>query len=75
MAAELKDFRGKLTAETDCVLEAISRAEGRDKQEIVREVMHGWAVEKLHVHKVLAKLLAAEGIAGSDEGTSGNRRV
>ena len=40
MSAELKDFRGKITSETDAVLEAINRADGRDKSEIAREVLH-----------------------------------
>jgi len=41
MAAELKDFRGRITVETDCVLEAESRASGRERQEIVRRDCRG----------------------------------
>lgn len=61
MSAELKDFRGKITTETDAVLEAINRAEGRDKSEIAREVLHEWAVKKIHAATVIAKLLKGEG--------------
>ena len=74
MSAPLKDFRGKITTETDCVLEAINRVSGRDKSEIVRDILHEWALDKLDEHNVLARLLKAEGVAGSAEGTAGNRR-
>lgn len=68
MSAELKDFRGKLTAETDCVLEAMNRVSGRDRSEIVREILHKWAVDKIHEHSVLTGLLAREGLAGEYQG-------
>lgn len=74
MSAPLKDFRGKITAETDCVLEAINRVSGRDRAEIVREILHEWATERLHEHSVLDRLLRAEGLAGASEGVTGNRR-
>ena len=74
MSADLRDFRGKVTVETDCVLEAINRASGRDKSEIAREVLHEWAMRQVHTHTILGSLLSAEGIAGSGGGGSGNRR-
>jgi len=74
MSAELKDLRGKITAETDCVLEAINRATGMDKSVIVREVLHEWAINKIREHSILMKLLAAEGVSGIDEGIAGNSR-
>ena len=40
MSIPLIDFRGKITPETDAVLEAIQRSTGRDKSEIAREWMH-----------------------------------
>lgn len=64
MAAELKDFRGKLTGLTWCYLEAEHRATGADQSEIVREILHAWA-ERKHTAAIEAqKLLQAEGIAG-----------
>lgn len=33
MSTTLRDFRGKVTVESDCVLEALSRATGKDKGE------------------------------------------
>lgn len=74
MAAPLKDFRGKITAEADCVLEAINRATGKDRSEIVRDVLHAWALGELDKHTVLAQLLRAEGLDGAYEGIAGNRR-
>jgi hypothetical protein len=74
MSQDLKDFRGKITPESDCVLEAESRASGKDRQEIVREILHGYALEKIEAHKVLVKLLRAEGLAGALEGIAGSKR-
>lgn len=62
MAAELKDYRGKITAETWCVVEAEHRATGRDHSEIVREVLHGWASRKIDAAKITARLLDSEGL-------------
>ena len=65
MSAELKDFRGKITTETDAVLEAINRVEGRDKSEIAREVLHEWAVRQIHVATLVARLHKGEGSSGA----------
>jgi hypothetical protein len=69
---ELKDFRGRITPETDCVLEAESRASGKERQEIVRDILHAWAMERIHGASVLHRLLQAEGLKGIDGGMSGN---
>ena len=74
MSAELKDFRGKITVETNCVLEAENRVSGRDKSEIAREILHEWAMQKLHVARVTDALLRSEGLGGIAEGAQGNRR-
>ena len=74
MSAELKDFRGKVTVETDCVLEAINRTTGRDKSEIAREVLHKWALSQIDAATVLRRLLEVEGVPGSGDGVRGNRR-
>lgn len=74
MSAELKDFRGKITAETDCVLEALSQVSGEERQQIAREVLHKWALEHLKVHSVLAKRLKAEGMLGESPGRAGESR-
>lgn len=74
MAAPLKDFRGKITTEADCVLEAMNRVSGRDRSEIVRDILHDWALERLHERSVLTKLLHAEGLLGASEGVAGSAR-
>lgn len=74
MSEELKDFRGKLTAEAHCALEAESRATGRERQEIVRAILHEWAINRIHGANVLHRLLQVEGLPGIDQGGSGNRR-
>jgi hypothetical protein len=72
MAEPLKDFRGKITSEADCVLEAMSRVTGKDRSEIVRDVLHGWATDRLREHSILARLLKAEGLAGEHQGIVGS---
>lgn len=74
MAAELKDLRAKITAETHCVLEAVNRVTGQDKSEVVREILHTWALEKLRIAKITDSMLRAEGMPGIAEGAVGNRR-
>lgn len=74
MSIELKDFRGRITAETDCALEAISRATSKERQEILREVMHEWALRQIHAASVMHRLLLAEGLRGIDGGISGSVR-
>lgn len=75
MAEPLKDFRGKITAETDCVLEAMTRVTGKDRSELAREVLHTWAAERLREHSILNRLLKAEGLGGEDEGIAGRGRA
>lgn len=62
MTDMLKDFRGKITPETYCVIEAEHRLTGEDHSAIVREVLHGWASRKIQIAKVTARLMEAEGI-------------
>jgi hypothetical protein len=71
MSLDLKDFRGKITPETDCVLEAQARVSGQDRQEIAREVLHAWALRQIDEATVLTRLLRAEGVAVASEGGVG----
>lgn len=73
MSADLKDFRGKITAETDCVLEAQSRVTGVDRSEIVRNLLHKWALERIEEARLLHQQLQAQGVGGIVEGIAGNR--
>lgn len=74
MSLELKDFRGRITIETDCVLEALNRTTGRDKAEIAREWLHEKALEHVHVASLLHDLLAREGVSGASQGRAGSER-
>lgn len=68
MSIPLIDFRGKVTPETDAVLEAIQRSTGRDKSDIDREWLHKLAMKEIHASIELHKILQREGLTGALEG-------
>lgn len=72
MSLELKDFRGKITPETDVVLSAIARVTGKDKAEIARDWLHKLALEQIRIQRVMGGLLHAEGLAGESGGLAGD---
>jgi hypothetical protein len=74
MSLPLVDFRGKLTHETDAVLEAISRATGHDRSEVARDALHVWALAKIHEASLIDNCLRREGLTGIDGGMAGNMR-
>lgn len=57
----LRDFRGSFAAYADQVLEAVSMATGRTKQDIVRDIVHEWADKKLHESNLIARLAVRDG--------------
>lgn len=71
MALPLIDFRGKVTPETDAVLESVQRTTGRDKSEIARDWMHRIAMQEIHASIELHKILKREGLTGASEGGQG----
>jgi hypothetical protein len=71
MTAELRDLRAKITVESDAALDAVSRVTGRDRSELVREIVHRWALEQVSISTLLAARLHAEGITAAGEGASG----
>jgi predicted DNA-binding protein len=74
MSLPLVDLRGKITHETDAVLDAMSKASGRDRSEIVREVLADWAAQKIHEASLLDMALRREGLRGITGGAAGSPR-
>ena len=68
MSPPLIDLRAKVTAEADAVLEAVHRSTGKDKSEVVRDVLHRWALQEIHAASVLQSILQREGLSGASGG-------
>lgn len=69
---DLRDLRAKISVETDAALEAAHHATGKDRSEIVRDVLHAWALGEIDKATVLLRRLKAEGLATAGEGGSGS---
>ena len=74
MSIPLVDFRGKLTHEAAAVLDALQQATGRDRSEIVRDVLAEWAALKIHEASLIDQRLKREGLRGIVGGGSGSVR-
>ena len=74
MAEELRELRAKITVQTDAVLDAMSRVRGADRTEIVRKVLHKWALEHVAISTLIDARLRAEGVDAVDEGIRGRIR-
>lgn len=69
MSEPLRDFRGKLTPLADDVLYAVSHSTGQEKQELVRRIVHEWALAKLAEARMISRMVPnAKGLAGEPEG-------
>lgn len=75
MSEELRELRCKISVLSACYLEAEARAQDMDKCALVRTILNDWAVVKHHVCMTAQRLLAAEGLAGADEGIQGRQRT
>ncbi len=67
---ELRDVRAKITAVSDQMLDACSRSSGKDKSELIREIVHAWYLNKWNEHQMIARLFrgreGADGAPGGD---------
>lgn len=68
MSLPLIDARIKITPATDSVLDMQHILTGKDKSELMREVLHGWAEEKIRASILLHSALADKGILRDYEG-------
>lgn len=72
MADELVDFRGRISMRSSCAIEARAVATGRERQEIVREILDAWTAEQVHAASLLHR---AQGFPESyviDRGADGH---
>jgi hypothetical protein len=72
--ADLVDSRAKITAESDLMLDAIARSSGKDKSELIREILHGWYLARWEEHETIKKLFfnRCEGADRESQGMAGN---
>lgn len=68
---KLIDARAKITPLSHAVIEAHHRADGRDHSEIIREVLHDWALREASKASLVFELAAREGFSGASQGFAG----
>lgn len=68
IVAELIDVRAKITEESNQVLEAHARAGNKDKAEVVRAVLHEWALCEIHKATLIQRLTRREGNEAAEQG-------
>lgn len=64
MSLELKDLRAKITEETDIWLEVETQASGRERSEIVRDILHDIAIKRIGAANLLCKRMQEKGLSG-----------
>jgi hypothetical protein len=70
-ANDLIDYRGRISQLADAAIDAKAKATGRERQEIVREILDSWAEREVHGATVLLEALQSKGLSGSVGGASG----
>ena len=71
MSLPLLDFRCKITPVTDAVLDALQQSSGRERGEIVRDVLAEWADDKIHEPILMEQTLRRQGLGGLERRTAG----
>lgn len=70
MSESLRDIRTKVNADTWALIEAESRATGKEQAEVIREVLHGWSAQRWSVIRMAQKLARITGHDGAHGGTA-----
>lgn len=55
--ADLIDSRCKLTSDSNQMLEAHARATGKDKSELIREIVHAWYEDEFRKYQMIHRLV------------------
>lgn len=61
MSDDMLDVRTKLCPRTHAVLTAISKANGKELAELLREITDEWAEHKVHEATLVQRLIRGEG--------------
>ncbi len=64
MSLDLHDCRCKLTPEGWAAVSAKARATGKDQSEVIREIVHSFALEEIRAATLLNAALTSEGLSG-----------
>lgn len=67
MTAELRDLRATISVRADQVLEALSVAHEKSKQQLVREVLDEWAAREVHKALLVERFTRSNGKPRSDQ--------
>lgn len=69
MSLELVDLRARITPESHCAISARAQHEGVEMSEIVRDVLHQWALREIDRASLLQRRLRAQGLVVDSKGT------
>ena len=68
MSLPVKDYRGGITPLSHAVLSSIAEANGMEMQELVRDVLHKFALKQVRACSLIQRALKANGIAMERDG-------
>ena len=73
MSLPLVDLRAKITLDTDLILDVVAKTSGRDRSELIRDILGDWAEQRRHEAIVIGQELEAKGLGGLERRARGNR--